>query len=324
MMLVFAAIDVVEVSAMTGFNGAGLVAYRLKLPALVGLLLPVALVIGVQLTQSSLKKSGEWVAALASGISPASWGVRLMGIPLIAAVGATPLVLDLGPRMLARFHDSIGALGPATTSGESQWVKQGRWLIRMGADDTPDLVLSRDGVGRALSRWTVPTDREREAPVATWHRGTGWRREPVSDHLRDGLSHLPHRHVTPKAAMLPGDTLPIGALSAAIRNARSLGRPARLLEAERALRVALILGCLVMPLVGVGLSLSSREQRASRLIALGLGVTATYWFLATLAWHGVALGLLSFGWLAGGVPGLFLVIAGVGHVVRTAACRRHR
>ena len=84
---VYAAIDIIEVSSRAGTPSDGAYLwYLLKLPSITGQLLPLALVLGVQLSLSALRKRGEWEAILSAG--------RLRYAAREARVAATPMRME--------------------------------------------------------------------------------------------------------------------------------------------------------------------------------------------------------------------------------------
>ncbi len=294
--LIYTAVDIVEIRSLSG--DAGGPRYLLKLPSLFGLLMPIALVLGGQLQIAALKKRGEWIAALSSGISPRSLAGSLLLPPAAGGIVAAWLVLYAGPGMLARWDQ--GTERPPPETGE--WVRDGNALLKTDADGAPLLVIERDAAGRPTARF------DKASPAHHWRASKGWEESTAVAGWPRPVIALPDRRTGGSPTVLPGATLTLTQLDDEIRLRRRLGHVVTSLEAERALRFALIAACLLLPLATLGLAVPSPESRASRLVAAGLVASLLYWMLAAAAWNAVAMGLLPPRGLSAAVPLLFLAL----------------
>jgi hypothetical protein len=306
--VIYLAIDIVEVKSSSHVStDEWLLWYGFKLPSLVGLLMPIGLVLGVQLMTATLRKSGEWDAVLASGISPRFIVSRMMVTPLAASLLAALLLLFVGPLMLAVWNAKLTPL-PRSRNGptEAKWVKIERRLVKLDRHREPIVVLERDARGRPTALYRSPRS---DAPGAAWTPSDGWSARPMPPHLRTVTAAISRPFEECSRTVLPGATLTIGQLASEILNRRSLGISGALLEAERALRFAVIAACLVLPLTMLLICYRTREPRASRLVASGLCVAVLYWLLASAAWNGVSFGLVPPVGLALLVPLLFVSLA---------------
>jgi hypothetical protein len=261
----------------------------------------------VQLMTASLRKSGEWDAVLASGISPRFLVSRMMVTPLAASLLAALLLLFVGPLMLAVWNAKLTPSPKGRdVPTEAEWVTLDRRLVKLDRHREPIVVLERDARGRPTALYRAPRS---DAPGAAWTPSDGWSARTMPPHLRTVPAAVSRPPEERSRTVLPGATLTVGQLASEIRNRRSLGRSGALLEAERALRFAVIAACLVLPLTMLLICYRTREPRASRLVASGLGVAVLYWLVASVAWNGVSFGLVPPVGLAVVVPLVFVSLA---------------
>jgi lipopolysaccharide export LptBFGC system permease protein LptF len=315
--VIYASVDLVEVGSLTGVSAVRLLlAYPFKLPSVAAQVLPLALIIGVLLTLSSLRRGGEWEALRSAGLSPRRLAVGLLVVPIIGAVLLVPVVEWLGPAASLAFERRITSGGePAAET--AVWSADDRGSLSRAdpSSGCPDLLIERDADGRA----TAFESRERgrgngqDPETIVWRLGLGWtRRASTAAGQRCQPSAV--SAWSGSAIGLGGASLSRGRLSETIDRLEGRGRDATELRAQGALRVALIEACLIVPLLGLLLALGWDEARATRLTALGLAVGAAYWLALATAWNGAVLGVWSPLWLSVGVPilfGMFAVVAAV-------------
>ncbi len=304
-MVVYAAIDMVEASALPDGNRGLLTSYLFKLPSVLVHVLPLALVIGVQLTLAALRRLGEWDAMRSVGMSQKKLMATLLIVPFCSIFLSLALTAEIAPRALGiwqqRFDDSAA---PDSGKGEvSGWFKKDGMLVRVSGG--PEIVIERDPLGQPSTFFYKPKGTPDDR-AQVWRRGRGWQEEAqIPDVATGSLTQLKQALLTTTTA-LPGASLTIGALVQAIGDASKMGLPGDPLMAELALRVALIAACLVIPLLSLGVSLLSESKRATRLVGLGFIAALTYWLLLTTAWNGAMMGIWSPVWVSAGVPLLFL------------------
>jgi len=298
---VYASIDLVEAGSLASVPGGELLtAYPLKLPGIAAQMLPLALLFGVLLALSRLRRGGEWDALRSAGLSPLRASVGLIAVPVLGALLALPLVEWLGPIGLARFQDAAG-ITSAGDNAQPQWTRTAGGALRRSAGSRePAISIERDAEGRVLAY---------RRGDAAWRRGAGW---GAAEPQRSGPPGVSGETASmPAAGALAGAELTRPALERAIDALEVTGRDASALLAQGALRVALVAGCLLAPLLGLLIALRSEEDRASRLIALGLAVGAAYWLAVAVAWNGAVLGAWSARWVSIGAPILFLAVVSV-------------
>jgi lipopolysaccharide export LptBFGC system permease protein LptF len=315
--LVYGSIDLVEAGSLTEVEaGELLLAYPAKLPAIAAQMLPLALLFGVLLAVSSLRRGGEWDALRSAGLSPVRLSPGLLAIPLLGTVLAVPLVEWLGPRGIEHYQASVG-WGSSGEEERGRWtVSAGGSLVRLDGGGAPQISIGRDADGRVVEY--------RIAGARVWRRGAGWSSEAASIASPSDPGQA--------GAASAGLGQPAGAeltradLERIVDDLERSGQDASALVSQGALRIALIAACLLVPLLGLLLAFGWNEGRASRLIALGLAVGAAYWLAVATAWNGAVLGAWSALWISAGVPVAFAVLsllAGVravrGHAARSSA-----
>lgn len=165
--LVYVSVDLVEARSMAAVPARDLLAaYPFKLPEVVGQMLPLALLFGVLLALSSLRRGGEWEALRSAGLSPLQLGLGLLLVPLAGVALSVPLVGWLGPAGSARFASAVG-LEAAGDAVRAPWtVRADGALVRAGRDRAGRVVIERDPDGQ-VSSYRLAGDR-------IWRRGQGW------------------------------------------------------------------------------------------------------------------------------------------------------
>jgi hypothetical protein len=282
---IYACVDFVEMGSLSAVPAGRLVlSYPLKLPTVAAHVLPLALLLGVLLALSGLRRGGEWEALRSAGLSPLRLGLGLLVVPLAGAVLALPVVEWLGPTALQRFDAGAG-LDRSAADTESVWTvdREGTLVRRDGTGRCAKLEIERDSEGRATA-FSVDS--------FAWRRGAGWgSAEQVVECGRQGAADLALASLD-RSDGLAGASLPRAELGLAIERLERSGRDATPLRAQ-----------------GAG--------RATRLVALGLAVGAAYWLALATAWNGAVLGAWSELWISLGVPALFAVVA-AGAALRAA------
>ncbi len=311
LIIIYAAIDFVEASsaASTDFIRA-LALYPFRLPMIVTQVSPLALSFGLLLALAACRTNGEWDALLAAGISPLKTAGGFLVVPLLAVFALAPLVAHVAPRSLSAWQAGLDPELPGTTT--PGWCRQNERLIRKPGSSTPSVAIERDPDGLPIS-WI-----ELRSTPRVWQRGRGWQVGQIPE-LEPALCAINAGKTAALHGSLPGASLGFTDLTSAIAEAKRMGFDASPLGAELALRIALAVSCLILPLLCLGIALLGEECRATRLTARGVVVAAAFWFTLSAAWNGAVLGVWSPVWLSLGVP---LCGLGVGAVLVLRAARR--
>ncbi|MFO8071228.1 MAG: LptF/LptG family permease [Polyangia bacterium] len=312
---VYVAVDMVEAAAMARAGTAGaLRLYPLRLPSVAAHVLPLALLLGSLSAVGSLRRKGEWTALRAAGLATPKLLVPLLLVPALGAILSAPLVLELAPRCQAELKGRSSGENRSSPSGrEPFWIATEQRLVRLDPErpePSAEISIELDSKGLPTS-WSA-AGRDGDFGPRRWERDAGWLRdggfaesilakdgEPVSKAVR--LALLPGG-----GRGLAGETLDRARLAAGIRAAKEAGHGAEPLEAQRALRRALIASCLLAPALGLLIAVNTSESRATRLILLGLAVAASQWAAIAAGWNGAVLGVWSSLWLW---PGVAVLIA---------------
>ena len=110
-------------------------------------------------------------------------------------------------------------------------------------------------------------------------------------------SASPSTAIPSTPGVIPGATLPSRELIETIDAAETAGIDTAFLRAELALRGALIVSCLVLPLLGLKMGMIKRKTPATRLLAKGLAIAALFWLAVAVAWYGATIGFWSSAWI---------------------------
>jgi lipopolysaccharide export LptBFGC system permease protein LptF len=314
--VVYTAIDLVEASSLAGASDALVTAYLFKLPSVLVHVLPLAVLVGAQLTLASMRNSGQWDAMRSSGLSP----LKLIGSLLIVPCGAVVLSFFLAtwiaPMGMSVWQDRLGLSSDKATTqqvGSAKWMMRNGILIRHGEDF--DLRIERSLDGRPMNLVETRLDSE-DGTDMVWKNGRGWQREIHVETADGGESNalLQEAYALSTTGIL-GDSLTAADLFTVIPLAAKRGLNAAPLKAEAALRVALIAACIVLPLLCLGMSIGRETSTASRLVGLGIAAAVVYWLCLAIVWNSAVAGVLAPYWIYAVVPLLF---AGVGVVLALA------
>lgn len=287
LLLLYAAVDLVELNAMVGSSSSGLIyTYLFRLPTAAALLLPFAVALGVSLRYARLRQTGEWEAMQSAGISPLTTYKRLLVVSGGAVLLGAALCLFIGPLGTARFEArmrTIATVSSSTCAGG--WTKQKFGFVHFDCRGRVDTVIELDETGRAIARHAAWSAEKVVKPPAP-----------------------------PPLNNLWGQSLTYPALERTLSETTQMGLSGDGLRAERALRVAAILACFLVPAAALAL-LFVRESvggRTGRAVLVGIVVTVVYWSMCAAVWNGVAAGLRREIWLSVGVPAAFALISGLG------------
>ncbi len=312
LIIIYAAIDFVEASsaASTDFTRA-LVLYPFRLPMIVAQVSPLALSFGMLLALAASRTNGEWDALRAAGISPLRTVGAFLIVPLLAVFALSPLVAHVAPKSLSAWQAGLDPRSPRLTPTPG-WCRQNERLIRNPGPSIPSVAIERDPDGLPIS-WA-----ELRSTPRVWQRGRGWFVGQSSELEPAPCAAIGEKTTTVHGAP-PGAALGLTELTSAIAEATRMGFDVSPLRAELALRVALAVSCVILPLLCLGIALLGEEHRATRLTARGVVVAAVFWFVLSAAWNGAVLDVWSPDWLSIGVP---LGGLGVGAVLVLRAERR--
>jgi len=299
---VFAAIDIVEATAWIDAPRLSVLPFYLfKLPLIATYLLPLALLLGVLLAVASLFKRGEWDLLQACGISPVRLLLGIFATPVAGALVCFALVMWLAPYGVGIWH-SVAYRGEHGQSESIRWTRSDGRLIRRRSDGST--VFIERGAGGEPWPWVFLSPTEKEGTVV-WRAGGGWQTEPVAldataawgpDPGPPGLGRISH------PGELPGSSMSVGELARAAEELRELGVDPAAVRAELGLRAALVLACLVLPMMGMGLCLGRLTAGAAALLARGLVAAFAFWLCLAVAWNGATAGLWPVAWIWAGVP----------------------
>ena len=150
------------------------------------------------------------------------------------------------------------------------------------------------------------TDSDRN--TRQWRRNQGWT-EKATPIEADKICSKSTKEVfmTPKM-VLQGAAWTASELSVAIDRATENGWQVAPLKAEQSLRIALSLACLIIPLLGLSLSLKRREWGTSKLVGMAVIAASVFWLALAAAWNGAALGAWSPIFVSVIVPGVFFAL----------------
>ncbi|MDJ0762174.1 MAG: LptF/LptG family permease [Myxococcota bacterium] len=305
---IYAAIDFVEVgSRMDAPMGRLLGLYPTRLPMALIHILPVALSLGVQLTLSSARRSGEWTALRSAGISPLKIAGALMFVPLCSIGLSGALSMHICPWALSKWQ-AFETQSMIKLKGQGTWCRKGAFFVKTGEDQDPQLVIKRNRRGLPNTiQWIAPQGSRVGSYV--WHHHTGW-------HGPMPLAGPATRCTTPLPTAGAAVSQPFGPVAAslseseiaiAIRQFEANGWSAASLRAERALRVALMAACFLVPLLGLGLSFGEVAGGA-KLAGRSLAASLSYWLCLAPAWNGAARGAWSWLVVAVWIPLVFFLI----------------
>ncbi len=294
LVIVYASIDFVEAASMISLPVGKLIAvYLYRLPMIVGHTLPVALTLGVQVTVARAMRTGEWDAIGVAGVSPMRISGTLAVVPLVATVVSVFLMMHFAPAALKQWSAKAGSAPQATNT---KWCKSGDTLVRIG--DGQKVVIQRSG-GEAASVFSRSVgDVHRH-----WAKGQGWSEGagPVSADCAvesDGFDVQP--------MVLVGGASTLEELDNAIAVGKDRGWSTAPLEGERALRVALALSCLIVPMLALLGSLVLRISGTTNLITASIAAAVVYWLVLAVAWNGVSLGIWPPVLVSAVLPGFFM------------------
>ena len=279
----------------------------------------------------TLRRRGEWTALWAAGVRGGLiWG-GVIAPAIGAALVAVPLVLDLAPRALAGYDESLAgegaaapssppAFGPRMRSGADGWFVRLAptrevcpvFAVRVDERGRLDTAVELAACGASVAR------RVRFADDAVALAEPGPVPPAVAAVARDARVL---GRVERSARGLVGETLTAGALVRRVDAARRTGVSPAPLLAELALRGALVLACLVLPALGIAIVARGREDRAARLVGLGIALAAGYWLVLAATWSGAARGLWPAALVVFGAPGA-AALAALGIVLWRARRRR--
>ncbi len=329
---VYVAVDMVEAAAVARAGAAeALRLYPLRLPSVAAHVLPLASLLGSLSALGSLRRKGEWIALRSAGLGTPRLLLPLLLVPALGAILSAPLVLELAPRCQAELERrSFGGNRPDGSDRGLVWIAIERRLARIAPDrggPREEVAIELDSKGLPTS-WSAAGRAGGPAP-RHWKRGAGWLRDgdfAKSFSSSNGALSSKALRLAPLSSGgrgLAGETLDRARLTAGIRAARETGHGAEPLEAQRALRRALIASCLLAPALGLLIAVSISESRATRLMLLGLAVAASQWAAIAAGWNGAVLGAWSSLWLWPGVAVLMaLACAAAGLLSRKRATPR--
>lgn len=314
LLVLYSAVDLVELKSTAKLDALGLLkAYLFKLPATSGLLLPSAAALGAGIRAARLRRTGEWDAMQAVGISPRAVFFRMLFVSFCCIPLALFLSFEAGPRATARFESYMRQFDKSPSKDcEGRWTRQAFGYARFGCDNLPDTIIQTDRPGHAEARYSKIDNKNRQGAKQDkwiiWDKDGQRTTHPPKAFLDP--KHLLKPVAAPLGNMLLGQSLTYIELEKALADARRMGVSEAPLRAERALRAAASLACGVMPAVLLGLLFLLKTSRTGRAVLLGIFVTILYWIFSTAAWNGVAAGLCSELWLAVGVPIGFIFLFG--------------
>ncbi|MCP4601019.1 MAG: LptF/LptG family permease [Proteobacteria bacterium] len=304
--VVYMAIDFVEASSWPGASLGRLVSlYVFRLPMIISQILPLALTLGVLLALASSRSRGEWNAMRSIGISPFGLSTRLLIVPFLGMCFSTLLLAQLAPRALAVWQSGFDpALSVAVSN--SHWCKGGRQIVQEESPLGFRTVIERRPDGSPLL-WARAGAGVSDAETLVWRQANGWQEEAPQE-----LDAAQCAAVTKKEILndshtsLPGASLTLVELGIAISQSEKRGISTAPLRAELALRIALIAACLIVPLLGLGLSLAGEESRSTRLVGRGIIAATAFWLSLAVAWNGAVVGAWSPTWVSVGIPLFYL------------------
>jgi lipopolysaccharide export LptBFGC system permease protein LptF len=314
-LLIYLVIDFVEVGSIGGSQDmVEQVAYWLRVPSITAQILPIALLLGVMLALANLRSHGEWDAMRAAGISTRALAAMLIVVSIVAVCPAWFLLNEIGPRGMSAWQGSTAA-HTSQNQLDATWIKHGTTLVRAGPGGN-EIIVERNEDGTPLS----VTMKRDVGPAIGWRRADGW-------HSGDNMPGIQYPQLTRRvnstqgnaAAIIPGATFTSSELDVAVQYSANVGLSTRLFRVELALRMSLVLACLILPLFGLTLGFIGEEARASRLVGRGIVAAVVYWFCLTAAWNGASIGAWSPMVLSIGVPCLFGVVCLSGFLLRTAS-----
>jgi lipopolysaccharide export LptBFGC system permease protein LptF len=312
-MVVYTAIDLVEASSLAGSWDKLAHAYVFKLPSVLVHILPLAVLVGSQLTLASMRSSGQWDAMRSAGIAPTKLMSDLLVVPWGAVAVSVVFVTWIAPMGMSVWQarlDSDSSAVEHQRYGTAAWVVRDGTFIKHGEELELRIERSPDGLPmtRVETRKNVP-----DSPALVWRHGRGWQKEirskPSAETRSDAL--LLKAYSLSTKGML-GDSLSLPNLYTAISLAAKRGLNAAPLRAEAALRVALVAACIVLPLLCLGISIGRDSSAASGLVGIGIVAAAAYWLFLAVAWNSAVAGVLAPYWVYGVVP---LVFAGGGTIL---------
>ena len=298
---IFAAVELVDLANFV--ESPALLRYPLRLPLVLVLVSPVAALIAAGWTTSHFVRTEQLTALSAAGIGPR----RALAIVVLVGVGWASCSW-----VLAEFLAPVGLHNwsrDRVSSPRSRWVRTGDHLYRFdvteGGEARGILMFVLDDAG-------VPS-RRIEAARAVRSDG-GWELRDVTvtssgaDPVKQERMGSPVRLRFAGIAGSPSE-LTGPALAAAARAARETGGDDAPLTAERGLRGALALACLICTIFGIviGVRTGRRPELTTALTAaVGLGYwlfISSCWTLATVgafpAWTVVAVPTVGLGAIAG-------------------------
>lgn len=300
---------------------AGLEYLLMKMPLMIGQLMPVACLAGVLMGLGMLNRNGELLALQGLGISRVGIALPLLltaALISVAAFGLNETIVPAATRRSKYLLDVVIRKDPGFFYTTQNWLRTRDGFVA---------VKSYDGIHKRLLEikffkigpdYTL--DEIYSADTAQWN-GTDWTYSGLRMLQTNGGT--PHAAPSPPAFHLearPGDfsfailspeEFSLSELNEYIAKLRRNGLDPGSYLVDRDVKYALPLSCLVMMFCGLSLSLDPvpRASNAGRAFILGLGIGIGYW---------VTLGFtISFGrsglmapWLAAWLPNfLFSMLA---------------
>jgi lipopolysaccharide export LptBFGC system permease protein LptF len=310
--VVYTAIDLVEASSLAGTSDMLATSYVFKLPSVLVHVLPLAVLVGTQLTLANMRSSGQWDAMRSAGISPMKLIGGLLIVPSGAAALSFFLVTWIAPMGMSVWQKRVSSDSREMEHryGTAKWVVRNGTFIKHGEDGGLRIERSPDGLPMTL----VETRKDAAGGKAlVWKHGQGWKEMILAKRTDEtGSDTLLKEAYSMSATGILGDSLSAPDLFKAISLAAKRGLNAAPLTAEVALRVALIAACIVLPLLCLGISVGRETSTASRLVGIGIAAAAAYWLCLAIAWNSTVAGVLEPYWVYAVVP---VVFAGFGAVL---------
>jgi hypothetical protein len=304
LILLYSAADLIEVKSISGIGFFEILqSYVHKLPSVATLLLPSAAGLGIAYQVSSLHRTGEWEAMEALGVSPKRTILRLLIISACLVPVVSELSFWLAPLSAARFESQIRRLDKNSILCFFIWTRSDTGFVRYSGNGQIDTVIRTTFFSDPVMRWSrtksCKDKSENLSVVSAWDKRDGWH---LQHGFPQGVSGLMRPAASPVVNDLPGQTMTYFELNQAIRDAELMGLSGAPFRAERGLRFAVIIACLMISGGVVAMLIAFRIDRAGPSILLCISSTVVFWLLSAIAWNGAAQDLWSDLWTAFGVP----------------------
>lgn len=292
----------------------------LRIPQIVAMFLPFAVLLGTLITLTTLNQNSEIVSMRAAGVS----AHQILAPLIVASLGIAIASFAFNDRIVTRATATLnawsaveyGPLPPDRNVASNVWVRDGEDLIRATTASGRGAGVVLTGVS-VFEREAGELRRTLQSPRAVQADG-GWRLERVRafDVVSGVVTNLPAvlvgRGVTPDRftlADVKADERSFGALNAAIADLQAAGRPTGALEAGLWHKLSGPLSAVLMPLLaavaGFGLARSGKLLiRAVIGMALGFAYFVADNFALAMGNLGAYPPLLA----AWAPPALFLLI----------------